>query len=159
MEMEMEKHQEEEQWERIWIGFPGNAMHMWARPESNKASVPSRMLWLHAPWQSWGIIFYSGIKLFWLSLIISAFSLCLLWFFPCRRNANQITRNVCVCLRVGMRESLSSLPPSSFSDRFTTLGSWSASQRRWRRHLGPIFAMPCSAVSKIICLTIKDDKH
>lgn len=98
MEMKKEKQQEEEQWERIWIGFPGNAMHMWASPKSNKASVPSRMLWFHAPSQSWGIIFYSGIKLFWLSLIISAFSLCLLWFFPCRRNANQITRNVCVCV-------------------------------------------------------------
>lgn len=84
--------------ERICIWLPGNALHMWARPESNKASVPSRMLWLHAPSQGWGIIFYSGIKLFWLCPIISAFSLCLLWFFACRRNANQITRNVCVCV-------------------------------------------------------------
>lgn len=140
--------------ERIWIWLPGNALHMWARPESNKASVPSRMLWLHAPSQGWGIIFYSGIKLFWLCPIISAFSLCLLWFFACCRNANQITRNVCVFQ--GGEES--QLPPP-FSDRFTTLGSWSASQQRWRRHLGPICAMACSAVSKIICLTIKDDKH
>lgn len=136
--MEKEKHQEDEQWERIWIGFPGNAMHMWARPESNKASVPSRMLWLHAPSQSWGIIFYSGIKLFWLSLIISAFSLCLLWFFPCRRNANQITRNVCVCVSQGGDEGESQLPSSflllgqvyyprqlkRFSEKMTTTAPW-----------------------------------
>lgn len=120
--------------------------------------VPSRMLRFHymhlSPSARELFFFYSGIKLFWLSLIISAFSLCLLWFFcfP-SRNANQITRNVCVCVCV---ESLSSFPLLGQVYYPRQLKRFSA---MIRRHLEPIYAMACSAVSKIICLTIKDDKH
>lgn len=103
MEMEMGKKQEREN----VSGFGVLATQYTCVSQAKnliKHRVPSRMLRLGSicTFMGQGIIFYSGIKLFWLSPIISAFSLCLLWFFCCPpRNANQITRNVYACVRMG----------------------------------------------------------